>query len=118
MATRDGFRSSRENRITRDSKAVPALCHATTPDVIDFRGASGGQLITPAGTQSQTLVVKVAATETGTFVPLIDVDGEAVTIDVEASQAYDLPEAIFASAYVQFVAESAKDFTATLALKG
>lgn len=117
MATQLGLRESQQQRISRAQKTVPCICHLTTPDTIDFRGAAGGQLFVPAGASSGTITVKVSDTETGTFVPLNDSDG-AVTFNVVASNAYDLPEALFASAYVQFVAESGKNFTGSLVLKG
>jgi len=120
MTTRTVFRDNRTNRITRGCVSTPVASKfvLADADVIDFRGASGAQLLVPAGTQSQTLTVHVSDTETGTYLPLSDNAGDAVTIAIEASKAYDLPEAIYASAFVKFKGEDTKDFTGTLVCKG
>lgn len=118
MATQTPFRENRQSRITRASATVPVLCHATTPDVIDFRGASGGQLIVPDNAAAGNVTVYVNGSETGTFVPLIDAAGDAVVIAVEENKAYDLPEAVYAAAFVQLRAEAEKEFTGSLVVKG
>ena len=88
-----------------------------TSVAIDLRGAAGAQLLVPAGPASQTLTVYVFNAATGTFLPLYNAAGEAVTLTAEASRAYDLPEAIFAAGWIKLVAGTTA-FTGSFALKG
>lgn len=117
--TRSPFRNNRPQRITRAAETVPVACDNTLADAdpIDFRAASGAVLFVPAGAASGTVSLYVSDTETGTYVPLNDADG-AVTVSVAESNAYDLPEAVFAAAFVKLRTESGKDFTGSLVVKG
>lgn len=116
----DSFRTNiSPARISRNI-AVPTAVVGTTlgaSGALDMRGASGGQLIVPAGPASQVLTAYVSSEVAGTFVPLIDSTGAAVTITAVQSKAYDLPESLFATHFLKLVAASTA-FTGTFALKG
>jgi hypothetical protein len=120
MTTQELFRDNRQARITRAFNAKPCAVKFVTAeaDAVDFRAASGGQLHVPTGVTAQTLTVHTCATEAGTYLPLIDADGDPVTIAIVASKAYDLPEAIYACGFVKLQGEDGHDFVGTIVAKG
>lgn len=100
-----------------DRTTVVVGATAGAAGAIDVRSAAGLQMLVPAGTTGQAVAVYSCDTIDGTYLPLKDAAGDAVSITVAASEAYDLPEAIFSCHFVKFV--SATDaFTATILAKG
>lgn len=104
-----GRQSDRQTSVIVGTSAVGSTA-------VDLRAASGAQLLVPAGAASQSVAVYVCDTIDGTYVPLNNSTG-AVAVSVVASNAYDLPEAIFAAHYVKFVAASTQ-FTGVVLAKG
>jgi hypothetical protein len=82
---------------------------------LDVRAAAGLQMIT--GAETGTLTVYAFDQLEGTYLPLVDADGNAVTITIAADTVYDLPEALFSCHFVKFVTDGVA-FTATMLAKG
>lgn len=99
-----------------DRTTVVVGTSAGASGAIDVRHASGLQMLVPAGAASQTVNVLCCDTFDGTYVPLNDSAAAAVTIAVVASNAYDLPEAVFSAHFLKFTTTTA--FTATMLAKG
>jgi hypothetical protein len=75
---------------------------AAVSEVLDLREMAGGTIITPATLNATTVIgFKVCDTESGTFVPLYDQDNSLVylTVQVDASRAYPLPDELFGAQF-------------------
>jgi hypothetical protein len=87
-----------------------------TSTVIDARKLANVQLLVLAGAASQTVAVHVCDAANGTFLPLYDSAGNAVSVSVVASRAYEIP-ALGATAFLKFVAGTSL-FSAVVCGKG
>lgn len=96
--------------LTRHSKLLnPALTasSATTEELENVAQFAGGQIIIPAGSPITSLTYYVAEKKGGTYVPLYDSTGTAVTQTVSAGKAYSMPSAIYGSQVMKIVVNSA-----------
>ena len=108
--------------ISRYSVNLPSVslntAEGTTPE-IDFRGFAGGMIYIPGGSSITLLTYWTSASPadgTGTYIPLQDIGGVAVTQIVAATKAYPLPEALFGAGSLKIVVNTAGDVD--LSLKG
>lgn len=116
MIPNAGPNSAIARQVDRQTQLTVATAAADSV-AADVRACSGLQMLVPAGAVSQTVSVYVCDTFDGTYVPLNDSASAPVTFDVVASNAYDLPEALFSAHYVKFVAGTTL-FSAVLLAKG
>ena len=101
-----------------ESAVVLTNVIGTTP-AIDMRRWAFGQLHIAAGATSQDVAVYTCDTEAGTYLPLYDSSGTAVTISVVASRAYELSTAICGCAFIKFLQATSSDATpVAIVLKG
>lgn len=94
------------DKLKRDvsSGAVVVASGAALSDAIDMRDYSGGVFITPASLNATTKIAfQVSDAANGTFIPLYtSADAlEEVTVTLNASRAYALPEALFGASFVK-----------------
>lgn len=97
-----------ENRNARSVSASIAQ-GAAVSGVIDNTWAAGGGLITPGAlTATSVIAFKVCNTQGGTFAPLYDQSNALVevTVQVDASRAYPLPDELFAWPYFKLWTEA------------
>lgn len=73
---------------------------ADTP-TIEYRQWSGGAFIIPSGSPITALTYYGAEKPTGTFTPIHNSAGTAVTQTVAASQAHPIPDACFAYPFLK-----------------
>jgi hypothetical protein len=97
------------DRIGRQTEQLSLALTAslnTTP-LVDFSAAAGGTIFVPAASPITTLTYYAAPDNGGTFLPLNDAAGVAVTQTVAAGKAYDMPAACFGAAALKIVVNSA-----------
>jgi len=96
-------------RIARET-AVASLSLTTvlgtTPELA-FQHAAGGTVFVPSGSSITSLTYYAATAIGGTYLPLNDASGSAVTQTVAAGKAYDLPAACFGCCALKIVANAA-----------
>lgn len=104
------------NRIARQSRraTVSITNSASTTGEIDFSGAAGGIVFVPSGSELTSLTYHAAPALGGTYLPLSDAAGEAVTQTVEAGKAYDLPAACYGAAALKIVGNTAGNVDVSL----
>ena len=84
--------------------SVTAHDTAASATVIDYREFSGGLIITDGTTSITSFDFHVSDVEDGTFVPLQSSSGAIIQItNVVASEAYALPDALFAAPFFKLV---------------
>jgi hypothetical protein len=120
-----------DQRIGRHSKTLTSVFTTGTAisnAPIDFRGWAGGMFTTPSTMDATTVIgFTVCSDPTGTFLPLYDKTNTLVTVTVtlNASRAYPLPDELFGVPYFKLWTQAAgvdvnqtgaKTFT--LSLKG
>lgn len=91
--------------LVRQSYLTTVTVAAGTGTSSAFRldGYAMGHIHFPATYDSTSLTFTVSTTESGTYQTLEDSAGNAVTLVVEASKSYALPEAIFGSPWAKLV---------------
>ena len=94
--------------------SVTIAVGATTSNEIVLDGYAMGMVHLPAEWEGTTLTFMVSPTKSGTYVALEDSAGNAVSLTVEASKAYALPEALFGAPYAKLVAGSTQTTTDTV----
>lgn len=89
-----------------------------TCDEIPFGNYSSGIVMVPttAGASVTSLTYYVCEKSGGTFLPLSDQDGVAVTQTVSHTKAYEMPSALFGARFVKILANAAG--TLILTVKG
>jgi hypothetical protein len=97
-------------RLNRGSytKTATIANSATTSGAVDCSGASFGGFITPAALTGTTMTFTVSSDESGTYVPLRDSSGAAISITVATSGGYALPPELFAFPWFKFVSGSSE----------
>lgn len=83
------------------SKAI-TTSEATTAR-LDISKFSSGTVHIPSGETVVTLTFYSAPNSAGTFLPLYDTAGNAVTLTVVNGRAYQIPAAVFGSAIVKMI---------------
>lgn len=79
---------------------------------------AGGVLYVPAGSSLTSVTFYVADSKGGTYLPLYDQAGLAVSMGVSASRAYEIPTAVFGAAFIKIIGDaSSDDQTAYLTFK-
>ncbi len=84
-------------------------------EVIHFEGFSGGMIFVPAGSALTSIAWYACATVDGTYLPIYNGLGTAVTSTVAASEAIPLPAACFGALFLKGVGNA--DGTVGLSLK-
>lgn len=77
-----------------------------TTAAFDFQEWSGGTVHIPSGSSITSLTFYSSNTD-GTFLPLYDSTGTAVTLTVAATRAYEMPSAIFSCGRLKMVGDAA-----------
>lgn len=96
--------------IIRHSKTALAVTCGTSLgdcDEIGLAEMAGATLHVPAGATSQDLTFYSKDPTDGTFLPLHDKDGTAITLSIVASRAYELNVAAFGCHALKLVAATA-----------
>jgi hypothetical protein len=101
------------NRKSHYQEATIAV-GGTASDVVVLDGFAMGMVHLPSTLEGVALTFTVAPTYGGTYVALEDSAGNSVSLTVEASKAYALPEAIFGAPYCKLVMGSAQTTTDTV----
>jgi hypothetical protein len=107
--------------ITRESVKFSVsltTSEATSTEVV-FAYTSGGTIFIPTGSAITSLTYYASPTsraEGGTYLPLSDADGAAVTQTVTGGRAYDMPSALFGCRYIKIVVNAAG--TVAVCVKG
>jgi len=94
-------------------KVLSVTTSETTTPVYD---SSKGSLLMAKASGSVTLTVYAGVSESETFLPMLDQEGEALTVALTATQWRVLPFNVFASPLLKFVGSAAS--TVTIAGKG
>ena len=94
--------------------SVTIAVGATESGVLVLDGYAMGMIHLPSNYDGTALTFSVAPTYGGTYVALEDSSGASVTLTVEASKAYALPEALFGAPYAKLVAGSTQTTTDTV----
>ncbi len=108
--------SSRITRMSRFKTGLDLTAVLSTTGVIDMRDSAGGMLYIANGV-SKTLTYHAAPEPSGTYEPLFDKNGNAVTLVVTGDEAFPIHEAAFGAGAIKLVLDAT---TATIAysLKG
>jgi hypothetical protein len=101
------------NRKSHYQEATIAV-GGTASDEVVLDGYAIGMVHMPSTLEGTALTFTVAPVSGGTFVALEDSSGNAVSLTVEASKAYALPEAIFGAPYAKLVMGSTQTTTDTV----
>jgi hypothetical protein len=101
------------NRKSHYQEATIAV-GATASDVVVLDGFAMGMIHLPATWEGTTCTFTVAPTYGGTYVALEDSAGNAVSLTVDLSKAYALPEALFGAPYAKLVSGSTQTTTDTV----
>ena len=107
--------TSRIGRQTDHVSVTLATTLGNTP-VIGTEGAAGGVIFIPSGSTITTLTYHAAPDSGGTFLPLHDSEGMAITQAVAAGNAYDLPSPCYGAGALKIVSDAAG--AVELSLKG
>lgn len=86
---------------------VSLTTSATTTPEIPFEDCAGGAVFVPTGSTITLLTYHAAPKTGGTYLPLYDKDGNAVTQTVAAARAYPLPVACYGAGALRIVANNA-----------
>ena len=78
----------------------------TTPEIL-IEGAASGEVFVPTGSPITTLTFHAAMNTGGTYTPMYDASGVAVTQTVAAARAYPLPAIAFGAATIRIVVNAA-----------
>lgn len=91
-----------------------------TPDeeALDISGAAWGSIEIPATIASVTLTFYGCMTKDGTFLPLTDRNGTAVTLTVAQPKIYELPPVVFTVPYLRIKSNADDGESVSLCLKG
>ena len=105
--------------IKRDVAVVTVTADTVLADAtaVDIQQYAGAVIFIPSGASSQVVTPYVAPTVGGTYLPLYDKSGTAITYSVVASRAYDLHSAAFAGGGLKLVAATGDQAGITLSLK-
>ena len=107
------------NRKTAEPKELTIATGGTTTDVLTLDGFALGMIHLPAEFDGTTLTFTVAPTYGGTYVAYEDSSGAVVTLTVEASKAYAIPEGLFGAPFAKLVAGTQTGATViTVTLRG
>ena len=92
---------------------------ATTSSAVDVGDASFGLLQVPSGFEGTSVTYTVATTTGGTYYPLYDGVGAAISTSVSAGQSVALPPELFGARSFKVVASAQTGaITLTVSLKG
>lgn len=81
---------------------------------IDYSNAAGGSIYIPAGSPITTLTYQVSPVPGGTYVPLYDGAGAAVTRTVAAGRCYPIPVECYGCGQIKIVVNAAGPVDITL----
>lgn len=87
---------------------------ATESGVLTLDGYAMGMIHLPSTYDGTALTFLVSPTYGGTYVALEDSSGAAVSLTVEASKAYALPEALFGAPYCKLVSGTSQTTSDTV----
>ena len=107
--------SRRIGRAADSASISLTTSEATTPEIV-FANAAGAAVFIPTGSSITTLTYYAAPAYGGTYLPLHDSTGAAVTQTVAAAKAYDVPAACFGCGALRIKANAAG--SVELSLKG
>ena len=107
-----------KSRIGRqtDHVTVALTTSLVTTPIIDMQAAAGGLIFIPDAAPMVSLTYYAAPDSGGTFLPLHDSEGTAITQTVAAGKAYDLPSSCYGAGALKIVADAAG--TVELSVKG
>ena len=94
--------------------SVTIASGATESDELVLDGYAMGMVHLPSTFDGTSLTFMVSPTFGGTYVALEDSSGASISLTVEASKAYALPEALFGAPYCKLVAGSSQTTTDTV----
>lgn len=100
----------RERYCTNITKSLTAVL-ATTPE-ITISGYAAGAIFIPTGITSLTYYAAYGTG--GTYVPIYDQDGTAITQTVVADRAYAMPSDVFGAGQIKIVADASGDVQISL----
>lgn len=89
------------------SGALSLTTSTSTTALLTYKDFASGSILIPSGSAITTLTYNVCATDNGTFVPMQDGAGAAVTTTVAASSAYPIPVALNGAAFIKITVNSA-----------
>jgi hypothetical protein len=84
--------------ISRHSFLVPNLSLAPiggTPPRIAYRGVAGGMLFIDTVSGATSVTWYVSHDESGSLVPAADASGNALTVNIVAGKAYEIPGSLY-----------------------
>lgn len=93
---------------------ISANTATTTSESFRYGTYAGGMLFIPSGSSITTITWYAAETDTGTWLAVKDEDGTAVTQTVAASEAHQLPTALYGARYLMPVVNAAGTILFTL----
>lgn len=96
----------------RDTATIPS--GSATSSAVDARAHALFGIVLPSTFDGTSLTITVSTSETGTFQTLEDQYGSAITLTVEASRSYALPNDVAAWPWFKLVAGSNQTTTDTV----
>jgi hypothetical protein len=93
----------RTGRMVATSSGVAVTASIATCQEVVYADMSGGVIYVPAGTSLTSLVPYAAYERGGTYYPLYDEAGVAISIAVAASRAYPIPASAFGAVCLKFL---------------
>jgi hypothetical protein len=103
-------------KLNRESKTQYATIAvgATESDALTLTGFAMGMIHMPSTLEGTALTFTVSDTKTGTYAAPELSDGNAISLTVEASKSYAIPEALFGAPYAKLVMGSSQTTTDTV----